>query len=46
MLKLSDSHNQTLIDRVHPPDWVNPVPQDNYDLVVIGGTARIEMNNS
>jgi pyruvate/2-oxoglutarate dehydrogenase complex dihydrolipoamide dehydrogenase (E3) component len=23
--------------RVRPPDWVNPVPRDDYDLVVLGG---------
>ena len=42
MLQPVDSYNQTLIDRVHPPDWVNPVPQDYYDLIVIGaGTAGL-----
>ena len=42
MLQPVDSYNQTLIDRVHPMDWVNPIPQDNYDLVVIGaGTAGL-----
>ena len=32
-----DEYNQALLNRVHPPDWVNPNPQDCYDLVVIGG---------
>ena len=37
-----DEHNQKLVNNVHPPDWVNPQPQDTYDLVVIGaGTAGL-----
>lgn len=37
-----DEYNQTLISQVHPPDWVNPTPQANYDLVVVGaGTAGL-----
>jgi pyruvate/2-oxoglutarate dehydrogenase complex dihydrolipoamide dehydrogenase (E3) component len=37
-----DSYNQTLLDAVHPTDWVNPTPQAEYDLVVIGaGTAGL-----
>ena len=37
-----DEHNQRLISHVHPPDWVNPQPAANYDLVVIGaGTAGL-----
>ncbi len=37
-----DSYNQTLLDAVHPADWVNPTPQAEYDLVVIGaGTAGL-----
>lgn len=37
-----DEYNQTLISQVHPPDWVNPAPQPEYDLVVIGaGTAGL-----
>jgi pyruvate/2-oxoglutarate dehydrogenase complex dihydrolipoamide dehydrogenase (E3) component len=31
-----DAYNQQLLAQVHPPDWVNPVPADMYDLVVIG----------
>lgn len=37
MLQPFDSHNQLLRDRVHPSDWINPIPADRYDLVVIGG---------
>ncbi len=37
-----DSYNQTLLDAVHPTDWINPTPQSEYDLVVIGaGTAGL-----
>ena len=37
-----DEYNQTLVNSVHPPDWVNPQPADCYDLVVIGaGTAGL-----
>ena len=37
-----DEYNQQLIASVHPSDWVNPEPQDYYDLVVIGaGTAGL-----
>jgi pyruvate/2-oxoglutarate dehydrogenase complex dihydrolipoamide dehydrogenase (E3) component len=37
-----DEHNQKLVNYVHPADWVNPQPQDCYDLVVIGaGTAGL-----
>jgi pyruvate/2-oxoglutarate dehydrogenase complex dihydrolipoamide dehydrogenase (E3) component len=32
-----DTHNQLLRDRVHPPDWINPIAAERYDLVVIGG---------
>lgn len=32
-----DVHNQTLVDSVHPADWVNPKPAERYNLVVIGG---------
>lgn len=31
-----DEYNQKLIANVHPADWVNPLPADCYDLVVIG----------
>jgi pyruvate/2-oxoglutarate dehydrogenase complex dihydrolipoamide dehydrogenase (E3) component len=37
-----DEYNKTLLSYVHPPDWVNPVPAERYDLVVIGaGTAGL-----
>ncbi|MCU0525668.1 MAG: mercuric reductase [Elainella sp. Prado103] len=37
-----DEYNQTLLAAVHPVDWRNPVPQAEYDLVVIGaGTAGL-----
>ncbi len=37
-----DEHNQKLEQNVHPPDWVNPVAQGRYNLVVIGaGTAGL-----
>ena len=37
-----DTHNQTLIDNVHPSDWQNPEPDGPYNLVVIGaGTAGL-----
>ncbi|RMG44247.1 MAG: mercuric reductase [Acidobacteria bacterium] len=32
-----DEHNRRLLERVHPPGWVNPDPADRYNLVVIGG---------
>lgn len=37
-----DEYNQTLVSHVHPLDWLNPTPQAEYDLVVIGaGTAGL-----
>lgn len=37
-----DTHNQTLVSNLHPPDWQNPVPAERYNLVVIGaGTAGL-----
>jgi pyruvate/2-oxoglutarate dehydrogenase complex dihydrolipoamide dehydrogenase (E3) component len=37
-----DVHNQLLVSYVHPTDWMNPQPADQYDLVVIGaGTAGL-----
>ena len=37
-----DEHNQKLQSNVHPMDWSNPTPQDEYHLVVIGaGTAGL-----
>ena len=32
-----DAHNRKLVSHVHPPDWVNPVPEGRYNMVVIGG---------
>jgi pyruvate/2-oxoglutarate dehydrogenase complex dihydrolipoamide dehydrogenase (E3) component len=37
VLPPDDSNNHTLIDRVHPRDWRNPVAAPRYNLVVIGG---------
>ena len=35
-----DEHNRTLLENVHPPDWINPEPAARYHLVVVGaGTA-------
>jgi pyruvate/2-oxoglutarate dehydrogenase complex dihydrolipoamide dehydrogenase (E3) component len=37
-----DEHNARLLARVHPPDWVNPIPRSRYHLVVIGaGTGGL-----
>ncbi len=32
-----DAHNLALLSHVHPADYVNPMPQGRYNLVVIGG---------
>jgi len=32
-----DKHDRRLLANVHPPDWVNPIPDGRYNLVVIGG---------
>jgi len=41
-LSPDDLFNRELTDRVHPANWVNPVPSGRYDLVVIGaGTAGL-----
>ena len=38
----TDRWDSKLVAAVHPPDWVNPVPADKYDLVVIGaGTGGL-----
>src|SRR5438445_2664899 len=38
----ADVHNQELLANVHPASWVNPVPADRYNLVVIGaGTGGL-----
>lgn len=37
-----DEYNLKLVENVHPPDWVNPRPQQRYHMVVIGaGTAGL-----
>lgn len=37
-----NEHNQKLASNVHPPEWKNPTPKSNYQLVVIGaGTAGL-----
>ena len=37
-----DEYNQKLVENVHPPEWVNPTPDGQYNLVVIGaGTAGL-----
>ena len=37
-----DEHNQKLQSNVHPPEWKNPTPKEEYHLVVIGaGTAGL-----
>ena len=32
----NDQHNQELVGKLHPADWVNPKPIERYNLVVIG----------
>src|SRR5207253_6498728 len=35
-------HNQELLGNVHPASWVNPIPANRYNLVVIGaGTGGL-----
>lgn len=37
-----NNDDQALLSHVHPPDWINPPPQNSYDLVVLGaGTAGL-----
>ncbi|MBI3809036.1 MAG: mercuric reductase [Nitrospirae bacterium] len=37
-----DEYNRTLVNNVHPHDWVNPEPTGTYNIVVIGaGTAGL-----
>ncbi len=37
-----NNDDQALLSHVHPPDWINPPPQNPYDLVVLGaGTAGL-----
>jgi pyruvate/2-oxoglutarate dehydrogenase complex dihydrolipoamide dehydrogenase (E3) component len=38
----NDEHNRTLVDNVHPSNWVNPEPSGRYNIVVLGaGTAGL-----
>ena len=38
----ADDNDRTLLDNVHPKDWINPKPASCYNLVVIGaGTAGL-----
>src|SRR5215510_11251874 len=38
----ADAHNRSLVDNVHPLNWVNPTPAGRYNLVVLGaGTAGL-----
>ena len=34
-----DAHNTALLNDVHPREWQNPTPLQEYDLVVIGAGA-------
>ncbi len=37
-----DPHNRLLVESVHPPNWINPIPASRYNLVVLGaGTAGL-----
>jgi len=37
-----DVYNRELVEKLHPPDWINPEPADVYNLVVVGaGTAGL-----
>jgi pyruvate/2-oxoglutarate dehydrogenase complex dihydrolipoamide dehydrogenase (E3) component len=37
-----DDANRSLLERVHPADWINPEPRPRYHLVVVGaGTAGL-----
>ena len=41
-MRAGDAHDRALIDKVHPPGWVNPRPAPRYNLVVLGaGTAGL-----
>lgn len=42
LIEPDDEYNRTLVQNVHPVDWVNPEPTGRYHLVVIGaGTAGL-----
>lgn len=37
-----DEFNRSLVENVHPPNWINPEPTGRYNLLVIGaGTAGL-----
>src|SRR5262245_4390218 len=37
-----DVYNRALVENTHPPRWVNPIPQERYNLLVLGaGTAGL-----
>src|SRR5438105_1831289 len=37
-----DESNRLLLANVHPSDWINPVPEPRYNLVIVGaGTAGL-----
>jgi pyruvate/2-oxoglutarate dehydrogenase complex dihydrolipoamide dehydrogenase (E3) component len=39
---VQDEHDRERLENVHPSEWRNPQPKDQYDLVVIGaGTAGL-----
>lgn len=38
----ADEFNQELVRNTRPPDWINPLPSEPYNLVIIGaGTAGL-----
>jgi pyruvate/2-oxoglutarate dehydrogenase complex dihydrolipoamide dehydrogenase (E3) component/uncharacterized membrane protein YdjX (TVP38/TMEM64 family) len=42
MMLVDDANDKKLIENCHPPRWVNPMPAQKYNLVVIGaGTAGL-----
>jgi len=42
MMLVDDAHDTKLIENCHPRRWVNPMPAQKYNLVVIGaGTAGL-----
>ncbi len=38
-LPQDDAFNSELVSQIHPTDYVNPTPSDDYDMVVIGAGA-------
>ena len=42
MMPPQDAHNERLLSHTHPREWRNPIPQNPYNLVVLGaGTAGL-----